>query len=729
MKNTKLFKIIACICAVVLICTGLVVWKTTSDGGNYYVEETKIQMDGYTLVGTLYIPKAALEKGDDVSSFSPGTNVNKVPALITHGGGSANRYFQQSHIVELVKRGFCVFAIDCYNHGESAGFANGWQVYSHVHDAVEYVHSLRFVDDEKVGYFGHSQGGAATIMALKDYAGYFTLEDKLLTMLYEELGVEISSEEVAEQDPDKIASTLDEADQKYYEARKAEITEDYYALRVSYGISEGMITGACPPLGNRETVDIAPAVVEVAGNQVYRNIQANYASSFATGDQATGLYGVGAMGITSAFEIPIAQCVRDLFGTGDAAVERSTLYSVVNSEDESPVQSKVVGAFDANCLNSAAAKEAAENNSLRLLVQFPGWHNTNHFNQTCISTVANFAVLATGYNNGYDGSKSIGFNDTHTWGATYAANTIAFFALILLALCLAVIVLNNEGFKAAVCEPVEPQLSKKDPFNWVFIVLTILVPVLLMPWLMKRGLYKATWFNKFDRIDGIVFWSLICTALLLITIIIKWHVRDKKKLDISFREFYGLPKDFKSVLVSCGGVFIAWFVIVSIISIYHKVFGQANIMATLPLINMPIQFTVLNIERYIDWFFYSLYFLPFWIMGGMLVTSGRMKDMPGWLNALIIFVLYLIPYFAIEYISIIGYINNGGTAEILHLNDNFVTQMCGLLIAAPIGVFTSRVLYKRTGSCIPGALLNSMLFTLPFICNVYGHISGSVPVR
>ncbi len=46
-------------------------------------------------------------------------------------------------------------------------------------------------------------------------------------MLHDELGVEITAEEVAEQNPDLIADTLDDYSQGVYEIRKEEITEEY----------------------------------------------------------------------------------------------------------------------------------------------------------------------------------------------------------------------------------------------------------------------------------------------------------------------------------------------------------------------------------------------------------------------------------------------------------------------------------------------------------------------
>ena len=283
--KSHVFLSLMCICLVVMIITGMIASATLSNNGEYLVRETRIQNDGYTLTGTLYIPKVALEKDDDVTPYKNGNNTNKVPAIITHGGGSANRYFQQGHIVELVKRGFVVFAIDAYTHGESDDYTDGWGIYSHVHDAIEYVHSLNFVDDTKVGYFGHSQGGNATKMAMKVYAGYYTIEDEIFNMMHDELGIELTREQVEAQDPDAVAAAFDEETLKYYEKRKQEIIDSYYDLRISFGVMEGNANSPSTPI----SLIISPEVVDVGGVSVLRDIQANLATSVALFDEAIGI--------------------------------------------------------------------------------------------------------------------------------------------------------------------------------------------------------------------------------------------------------------------------------------------------------------------------------------------------------------------------------------------------------------------------------------------------------
>lgn len=720
-----------CICLVIMFVTGLIVSSTLSNNGNYLVRETRIQNDGYTLTGTLYIPKVALEKDDEISTLKNGNNINKVPAIITQGGGSANRYFQQGHIVELVKRGFVVFALDAYTHGESDNYVEGWGVYSHVHDAIEYVHSLNFVDKTKVGYFGHSQGGSATMMALKVYAGYYTLADEIFNMMHDELGVEITREQVEAQDPDEVAATLDDKDLGYYEARKQEIEDSYYDLRISYGVVEGMANGAAPPLANGETNTITPMVVEVGGVPVFRDIQANIATSLSYTDEAVGVNALGAMGLTGADQLASAELIRLVYGTGEENVQYDTLYSVNMTASEEQPASTVIGSFDENSWQNSEVQAAAENKSLRLLSSYTGWHNTSHYSQKDISNVANFMCIASGYNNGFisetGGANAVDFNDTHTWKTTVAANAVAFFTLIVFAAALLGILLKTKSFAATNSTLVAPQTSKKSVITWVFTAVVVILPALLITPLMNHSLFPASVVAKFDRINPIAFWSLSCAVLLLILIIVKWKVYDKKNTELRFRDFYGLNCSVKSVLLTLLAVFIVSVAVTDVINLYYEAFNGANFMIAMPLLHIPIQFTPISADRYFDWICYFIYFLPYWIIGSMLVNSARMKDMSDWLNSIILSVINFIPLAIFVYVQYFGYLGNGGSEPILGISWATLIQMQGLVLIVPVSVFVTRALYKRTGSCLPGAICNAMLFSLPFMCNVIAYTVSSLP--
>ena len=727
------FIVLICLSLVVLLICGLSISSMLSAGGAYKVKEVRIQMDGYDLEGTLFIPKAALTKDGTLSSHSTGANVSKAPALVAQGGGSANRYIMYPHVIELVKRGFVVFAIDAYTHGMSENFNEGWGVYSQVHDALKYLHSLSFVDDANVGYLGHSQGGSAVMMAAKEYAGYYTLQDKLLNMLHDELGVEITKEQVAAQDADAVAATLGDYEKGYYEGRKAEIVEEFNDTRVSFGLICGMATGAAPPLSTREFNNVDPAVVEVGGVPVVRNIQANLGNFVSMSDESMGMNALKAMQMSSTKELPQTPSMRAFFGTGDAPVELDMLYAVNDADDENALPSTELGTINNGSWKDPAVQEASAKHSLRMLTMYPGWHNTNHYSQKNIHSVVNFAVLATGFNNGYisetGGTGAAAFEDTRTWFSYRVLSVFAFLALLLLILSFAAVLFKTESFKPGVREAIPAQASKKDKIVWIFTAIVVILPVLLITPLMNHSLFKASWFAKFDRICPIAYWSICCAIILLILIVLKWNKFDKQKTDLTFWEFYGLKGGWKMVLYSVFGIFISWALFMTVINVFYRLFNSANFTVALPKLNMTVELTPISTERYIDYLFYMLYFLPYWIVGGMLVNSFRMKDMPEWLNTVILSIINFIPIGLFVYISWAGNIATGGTKAVLGLNWATLIQMQGLAIAIPLGVYISRVLYKRTGSVLPGALLNTVFFTLPFMCTVIAYTVSSMPVR
>ena len=537
--KSHLAQSVLCVSLVFLLICGLIMSNILTVGGTYKVREVKIQYDGYTLQGTLFIPKASLQKDEEYSAATTGNNINKVPAIVMQGGGSANRYIMYSHVEEFIKRGFVVFAIDAYTHGMSENYPEGWGVYSQVHDAIRYVHSLNFVDDTQVGYMGHSQGGSATMMALSKYSGYYTSEDLLYNMLHDELGVTLNEEQIAAQNADVIAAELDDYAKGYYDSRKEEILTEYYENRISFGIILGMATGAAPPISSGEFNNVNPTVVDVGGVSVMRNVQADICVIVSQSDESMGMNALNAMQMTRTDELPISPLTRAFFATGKDEVQLDTLYRVNISANDENVPSDILGSFKIDSIEDEQVQEASQDASLRMLTMYPGWHNTNHYSQKDIETSVNFAVLATGFNNGYlsetGGTNAADFYDTQTWKVAYACNVVAFFALIAMVVSFTITLFRTRTFENTVCVPIKPQVSKKSLINWMFMVFVVVLPVLLITPLMNHCPIQASWFAKFDRIVPIAFWSLACAAILLVLMIVKWNVYDKKNTKIKKR--------------------------------------------------------------------------------------------------------------------------------------------------------------------------------------------------
>ncbi|MEV8254570.1 CocE/NonD family hydrolase [Rhodoglobus sp. NPDC076762] len=87
---------------------------------------------------------------------------NKVPAIVVSHGWWNNREMQDANYVELARRGYVVVSIDMYGHGNSSPLTpdvtlGGTGMY----DAVKLVADFPYVDTDKIGVSGHSNGARA----------------------------------------------------------------------------------------------------------------------------------------------------------------------------------------------------------------------------------------------------------------------------------------------------------------------------------------------------------------------------------------------------------------------------------------------------------------------------------------------------------------------------------------------------------------------------------------
>jgi pimeloyl-ACP methyl ester carboxylesterase len=91
------------------------------------------------------------------------TEENKVPAVVVSHGWWNNREMQTANYVELARRGYVVVSIDMYGHGNSSPLRTdalelgGTGMY----DAVKLVADFPYVDTDKIGVSGHSNGARA----------------------------------------------------------------------------------------------------------------------------------------------------------------------------------------------------------------------------------------------------------------------------------------------------------------------------------------------------------------------------------------------------------------------------------------------------------------------------------------------------------------------------------------------------------------------------------------
>ena len=125
----------------------------TNFGKVEYHDMTFVTESGHELDALLLVPKSA-------------TKENKAPAIVVSHGWYNNREMQDLNYVEYARRGFVVLAISMYGHGDSEVIeSNSWWEDENnangLYDGVKYVASLPFVDAERIGVTGHSNGALA----------------------------------------------------------------------------------------------------------------------------------------------------------------------------------------------------------------------------------------------------------------------------------------------------------------------------------------------------------------------------------------------------------------------------------------------------------------------------------------------------------------------------------------------------------------------------------------
>lgn len=97
--------------------------------------------------------------------FKPATATadEKAPAIVVSHGWWNNREMQDANYVELARRGYVVMSIDMYGHGNSDPLPFGEEPVggTGMYDAVKLIADLPYVDTERIGVTGHSNGARA----------------------------------------------------------------------------------------------------------------------------------------------------------------------------------------------------------------------------------------------------------------------------------------------------------------------------------------------------------------------------------------------------------------------------------------------------------------------------------------------------------------------------------------------------------------------------------------
>ena len=690
------------LCLVLILICGFVTLSCKSDGGKYVIKEVTISPYGSDLSFTMFIPKAAFDT-DESGHF-----VNTYPAIIVNEGFTEDRSCMNNVVVELVRQGFVVALFDMYGHGRSEavdnkGYGNNPNPFTTncsllgADDVRNYLYMQGYVDPYNIGMVGHSLGGSATAGMLGEFGGRTTLQDELLIALNETYGVAISAKDVEAQDALALAAKeLSAEDFAVFSAEAARI-QDEYARRVR----AGMILDAGMDF-------MEPKVIEVAGNEVWRDVQANIALvSNISGGTTKGTSNPD-FALTSALSLSML--------SQSESVERETWYATNLSATTEMAESTKLAPFYSD-IGTPEIYEAADACRLRVLTQPKGWHAWTYMSDSTASAAVQFFTTALHYRNGVValGDTAGVVTSTGKWKIQEGSNAVALFALLFMVFPLADLISELPFFQSLKGKPAEAVQSKKNPLVWIWAILCVAVPAFTYTKGVGWGMnIPASPISTVQVATQTAYWALIVTLILFALTVVKYFVYDKKALGVGFGELYGLQGGWanagKSVLLGLS-VFGA---VALVLTFYYNLFGSSEMRATLIAAFVFGKFAK---HQYYSWLVYVIWFLPFYLFNAMLLVSARMKDMSEKANTIVMAVINCLGMGTLAVLQILCglWVKSAPLIRTIPGSSATIYNLPFFAFMMFASTIINRKLYRKTGSAIPGALVNVMFFTIAAI--------------
>lgn len=156
-KRTAVFWL--CIALVLCLISAVGASLVQTNFGKVTIRDLRFETaSGHTMSALLLIP-------DNATLETP------APAIVCSHGWYNNREMQDLNYVEYARRGYVVLSIDMYGHGNSDNLPTGtwWEPQNNangMYDAVQMMATLPFVDAQRIGVTGHSNGALASRTAV-----------------------------------------------------------------------------------------------------------------------------------------------------------------------------------------------------------------------------------------------------------------------------------------------------------------------------------------------------------------------------------------------------------------------------------------------------------------------------------------------------------------------------------------------------------------------------------
>nr|WP_297770681.1 hypothetical protein [uncultured Butyrivibrio sp.] len=648
-------------------------------GYRYTVKTVKIDVRGATLSFDQYQPR-------NIDSDS------KVPAIILFHGGSESLAATSLVAWELAKRGFVVLNVSMYSCGESGQpaitddgtreenyFRGGAQG---MYDALNYVRNISYVDQSRVGLWAHSAGTLGCAAAIYLDGAYLTLNDRMLNVLHDEFGIEITEEQLTQNADEIAASALSTEDFEKYNYMKSEQEE-----KVSTYIKASRMS---PGSGFGKTIT-------VAGLEVQRDPQVNALTGSGTHEDDGYYY----MGETDQY--------KGIFHTGGNTVERNGWYSVPDVSMNPDATSTYIGPmFDTTVVNSPELAAAVEDGTARVMFSPETFHNGMLWDDAAISKTVEFFVQSMHYNNGELGASESSPIDSRKVASSYW--TLLFTTLSLLSgigmlVSLIGILRRTELFESCVMDTYEPSIIVKSK-NFVIAAVFATIASFYGVWQssdadlsFKISNATATRWLPWEPGQVRTFTMIICTAVvgLILFLILGFITRNNKDGSVAGLKdvnlAYGWKNFFKSIFLGII-LFTAFYVCAAFIK---GAFGTRFMFADHSFEMMPTY-------GFMRTFKYMILMLPFTLIISTLNNLWSLKGVSDRVDTIINVVVTSFGAELCVFIALILTFSSPNHGVVFNLH-----TILPVIVLAPVMNYIYRKMYKLTGSVWVGAVIVAML--------------------
>ena len=658
--------------ALLLLC-GFAARMVSTAGGTVKISRVTLDARGATLDADLYYPAGTSDE-------------NKLPAvLVAHGAGVGNGVLK-GFAEELARRGFVVLNVNAYGMGLSESPLSdesgiGAEVYQRLGtphgmlDALDFIRSLNFVDQTRIGMVGHSLGSIRICYAAMENCGYYTLNDQLINILYDTFGQQFTVQEINE-DANELAAQRLNADQlAYYEQLRAECTEQFNTR-----IRTVCLVGYSP-----NTNDVLQLqTVQVAGHEVTRNCQVNAGMiAGAYDDTHRNFYSHDA--------------TKANWYTGTENAQLEMWYSL----DDVAQSSTILGGFtELSVAEDEALSTAIDNRTARVCMLNPESHSKNFFSVDSASDMVKYLEQTLNYNCGdLTSATTVPLSSSNI---IFMARELLNFGAMIFMVCAVIAaasVLVKGTFFApcvAACAPSGMNVNKVE--YWLFGALSVVFGFFAI-WKVNGLFVPSLPYVSFLPVQSWWLTGLFIALLAAgsaIMLVIFWF-KSKKAGD--FSGFKGL-----NVKMRLTSVLKTLLLALLLLAFAYMTLGLSEYLFNEDYRLWLAVFGEMKFEQWQYVLRYGVVMFPFFLVIAASTNYVLRQDWPVWLDTLVTVVLNTLGVVAC---CLVNYVIMSRTGTPWN---SFISTY-QVLVIVPLTVYVTRKMYRITNSIWLGAAVNALLIS------------------